>query len=160
MKKTSHNKPSSSADQANEVVVVQKAAEEKVAAKLTITSVLAFWTLVVTVATPLTYLSGRSYHDGWYHYFNLAPDMFPTDTAGTLTYAAYAWINGISAFLTPMLEGLIKHWQFLASYVIFLVLLYRGVEWFIRMTSRRDELRRDKQPLQRNSKLKQRARWV
>lgn len=48
---------------------------------------------LLVVMTPVAYINGRAYHDGWYAYFHLNPAMFPLDTAGSLTVGMRAWLD-------------------------------------------------------------------
>jgi hypothetical protein len=82
--------------------------------------------VLLVLLTPVAYLNGRAFHDGWYAYFKLDPYMFPLDTAGILHNAPTAWVNGILALAHIVVTGIIVHWGYVALYLLFLVLIWRA----------------------------------
>lgn len=64
----------------------------------------------LVLITPIVYFNGRVFHDGWYSHFHLDPAMFPLDTAGTLTWGAIAWGNGLIAIVTTMKQVELGRW--------------------------------------------------
>lgn len=129
---------------------------EKKADKPTVTSYLAAWTLVVAIATPLGYLSGRGYHDGWYEYFNLDPEMFSVDTAGVLHLAAVAWINLMGVVLQGLWATIKEHWFVLVLYLVFCVLLWNTLNKGVDYLRARAKGRETKEP----PKKKPAVEWV
>ena len=81
--------------------------------------------LFFVVMTPVIYIMGRAYHDGWYDYLHLDQSMFPLDTAGMLTEGGIALTQGF---------GVLSHWHgggLVQWLVLLLIIIVGGVIWAI-----------------------------
>jgi hypothetical protein len=65
---------------------------------------------LIGIATPIVYLNGRAYHDGYLAYFHLDTSMFPIDVPSTFVLAARAWLEGATVVLTSTAQALKHHW--------------------------------------------------
>jgi len=74
--------------------------------------------------TPVTYIAGRAYHDGWYDRLHLDQSMFPLDTAGMLTEGAIAIEDGFGKVATAALQAVGNHW-----FVVLLIVVGGGLIW-------------------------------
>lgn len=81
--------------------------------------------LFFVVMTPVIYIMGRAYHDGWYAYLNLDQSMFPLDTAGMLTEGGMALTQGVGV-LSHGHGGGLGQWL-----VLLLIIIVGGVIWAI-----------------------------
>ena len=75
------------------------------------------------VMTPVIYIMGRAYHDGWYAYLNLDQGMFPLDTPGMLAEGFVALADGLGRLLKGDGE-LLHHW-----FLLLLVVVAGGFVW-------------------------------
>lgn len=80
--------------------------------------------LFFVVMTPVIYLAGRAYHDGWYAALNLNQGMFPLDTAGMLIEGAIAFGSGFGKLSTACIGLALHHWL-----VLLIVTLGGGLIW-------------------------------
>lgn len=65
---------------------------------------------LVAVATPLCYLNGRAFHDGYLGRLHLEPTMFPSDAQGIFIDAARAWLEGSATVLNAITKAVEAHW--------------------------------------------------
>ena len=93
---------------------------------------------LAAIATPLCYLNGRAFHDGYLSRLHLESSMFPADVQGTFTDAARAWMEGAVIVLGAVSKALTSHWFLIivlpTSLVIGLsaavhYLIYRAATW-------------------------------
>ena len=56
----------------------------------------------IAILTPVFYLNGVAFHEGYLGYFHLSPSMFPSDVPDTLTFAALAWMGGATRIFTAI----------------------------------------------------------
>src|SRR6185312_1029204 len=93
---------------------------------------------IAAIATPLCYLNGRAFHDGYLGHLHLASSMFPTDVQGTFTDAARAWMEEAAVVLGAVSKALGAHWFSIIVLPMFLVigssaavhyLAYRAAAW-------------------------------
>jgi hypothetical protein len=64
----------------------------------------------VAVATPVFYLNGRAFHDGYLEHLHLVPSMFPADVQDTFICAARAWLEESNALLGTVAKAIRAHW--------------------------------------------------
>lgn len=76
------------------------ASDTKPTLTIRISQKLAVFTALLIALTPIIYLNGRGFHDGWYRYLNLDGTMFPVNTADMLAMGGRAWIDGLSEIVT------------------------------------------------------------
>lgn len=81
--------------------------------------------LFFVVMTPVIYIMGRAYHDGWYDYLKLDQSMFPLDTAGMLTEGGVALTQGFGE-LSHWFGGGLRQWL-----ISLLIIIVGGVIWAI-----------------------------
>lgn len=81
--------------------------------------------LFFVVMTPVIYIMGRAYHDGWYGYLKLDQSMFPLDTAGMLTEGGMALTQGFGE-LSHWFGGSLRQWL-----ILLFVIIVGGVIWAI-----------------------------
>lgn len=116
--------------------------------------------VLLVLLTPVAYLNGRAFHDGWYAYFKLDPYMFPLDTAGILHNAPTAWVNGIFALAHILATGLIAHLGYVVLYLLFVVLVWRAGGWLLSHLKRREGRHHAETTGQRRSLLRRVLWWI
>lgn len=94
--------------------------------------------LFFVIMTPVMYLAGRAYHDGYYNALQLDQSMFPLDNAGTLTEGAIALGMGFGKLATALIEVIGHHWLVMLSIVVSGGLVWAG---FASLFRRMDEER-------------------
>jgi hypothetical protein len=104
--------------------------------------------LFLVVMTPIAYLNGRAFHDGWYGALNLDQAMFPMDTQGTLVQAAVAWADGLAVLFMAIGKAFKEHWLQLVMMIVVNSLVIAGFVWILNVWDRRRSKRSGK-PLQR-----------
>ena len=81
------------------------------AAKASPLAVVAKWAATLAaVATPLGYLNGRAFHDGYLGRLHLESSMFPVDVQGTFINTARAWMEGAATVLGAVSAAIGAHW--------------------------------------------------
>lgn len=66
-------------------------------------SILTLLSLFIVVCTPVVYVGGRAYHDGWYERLHLNPGLFPADTQAILTDEFIGWTGAVSRLMKALL---------------------------------------------------------
>lgn len=86
----------------------------------TATQILTLISTLFVIATPLVYIDGRAYHDGWFQYLKLDDRMFPLDTAGTLTLGAQVIRDFFSLTRDTLVQAFAVHtlWSFVVFFAI------------------------------------------
>ncbi|MBB6186667.1 hypothetical protein [Rhodanobacter sp. MP7CTX1] len=64
----------------------------------------------IAILTPVFYLNGVAFHEGYLGYFHLSSSMFPSDVPDTLTFAALAWMGGATRVFTAISDTFKMHW--------------------------------------------------
>jgi len=65
---------------------------------------------LAAIATPLGYLNGRAFHDGYLDRLHLESSMFPADVQGTFINTARAWMEGSATVLGAVSKAIGMHW--------------------------------------------------
>jgi hypothetical protein len=103
------------------------------------------WLTVITaglvILTPVFYFNGRSFHDGWYLYFNLDASMFPLNPADMLSMGGRAWTDGLSEISLVILHHFPKLWHKLAWLILGDSLAVVAMRMFINYVERRNTKR-------------------
>lgn len=116
--------------------------------------------ILLVLLTPVAYLNGRAFHDGWDEYFKLVPYVFPLDTAGILNNAAMAWLNGFVAVVNVVFTMLIAHWEMVLFYILFAAFIWRSGSWILGRISRWSARRRAAKEARRQSVLRRAVWWI
>ena len=122
--------------------------------------ILGVLSVLLVLLTPVAYLNGRAFHDGWYAYFKLDPYMFPLDTAGILQNAPTAWVNGILALAHIAITGIVAHWGYTTLYLVLLILIWRTGGSLLSHLKRSQTRRRAETNQQRRSLLRRVLWWI
>lgn len=64
----------------------------------------------IAIATPVCYLNGRAFHDGYLEQLHVAPSMFPANVQDIFICAARAWLEGSSFVLGTIGQAIRAHW--------------------------------------------------
>lgn len=104
----------------------------------------------IAILTPVFYLNGTAFHQGYLGYFHLSSSMFPSDVPQTLTFAALAWMGGAARIFTAISDTLRMHWAAITLLpATSVAALAVGVYYLRRFAERR----RASRPHQRNRPL-------
>ncbi|WP_156428947.1 hypothetical protein [Pseudomonas oryzihabitans] len=87
-------------------------------------------TLLLAVATAISYLNGRAYHDGYLSYLNLSSSMFPLQGSDAAVLSAVAWINAIVGYLNGLERWPLSDWLKLAGFSIVFIILVGTIVYF------------------------------
>lgn len=82
---------------------------------------------LVAIATPLCYLNGRAFHDGYLGRLHLEPTMFPLDAQGVFIDAARAWLEGSATVLNAITKAVEGHWFLIVVLPAVLVTILSGI---------------------------------
>lgn len=87
-------------------------------------------TLLLALATAVSYLNGRAYHDGYMSYLNLSTSMFPLQGTDAAALSAVAWLNAIVAYLKGFEAWSVGTWLEVAGVLIAFVLIIGSIHHF------------------------------
>lgn len=87
--------------------------------------------------SPVFYLNGRAFRYGYLGYLHLEPSMFPTDVPDTLTYAAFAWMGGLTSVLDAVKKTVVAHWIAVGVMPVAALALFAAAVHFIGAWARR-----------------------
>lgn len=107
-------------------------AAERVNGKKGIRSALdigALATLFVALATGVSYLNGRAYHDGYLSYLNLSSSMFPLQGSDAAVLSAVAWVNAIAAFFRDVENKSAIYWLALLGFTLFFIIVFGSISY-------------------------------
>lgn len=112
--------------------------------------------LFLVVMTPIAYLNGRAFHDGWYGALKLDQAMFPLDTQSMLIEATLAWEDGLSVLFVAIGKAIMTHWWQLILMIVVDSLLIAGFIfalnwWDSRRAKRSGKPTQPKKPLIRRA---------
>lgn len=81
----------------------------KIASKTTI-SFSSIIPITLALLTPIFYLNGKAFQEGYLNYLNLNASMFPQDTAGTMMSSVVAWSSAVAGGLKNTTGLLNSYW--------------------------------------------------
>lgn len=112
---------------------------------------------LVAVGTPVCYLNGRAFHDGYLARLHLSPSMFPADAQSTFTDAALGWMNGAAVVLSAVSDALAAHWFLI---IVLPTILITGLSAALHEAFHRLEAKRKASPENLEEKKPRRLLWT
>ncbi len=93
-----------------------------------------FIPILLAALTPIFFLHGRAYHDGYLSYLKLNSTMFPMSNADTMITATLAWMHAATSGLKGVESIVVEHPWFLAS-IPFISLLFGSLNYALKKFS-------------------------
>ena len=98
-------------------------------------------TVPITLAllTPLFYLNGKAFYEGYLSYLNLNTTMFPQDTAATMMSAVIAWLSATTGGLAGTSVFLNEYWPWALVTALSSALGFGTLNWWLKKTAKQPE---------------------
>lgn len=102
-------------------------------------NLIAWGPVFLGVVTPIFYLNGKAFHEGYLGYLNLEASMFPIDTSSTLTYAVSAWLYATIAGMKVINDFLGENWLYAGGLFLVSVFMFGLASFLVKKYSKKIE---------------------